>query len=52
MYDPAEASDPNRQPLIEEGIAMGVHHSTKWESVALGPEHTLVFRCIPIQAHA
>jgi hypothetical protein len=33
------------EPLIEAGVAMGVHDSDDRESVALGPDYTLGFFC-------
>jgi hypothetical protein len=40
----ADDLDKN-EVLLEAGIAMGVHASDDWESVALGPDHTLAFMC-------
>ncbi len=34
--------------LLEAGLAMGVHESDDWESVALGPDYTLGFFCRPV----
>lgn len=36
------------EELLEAGLAMGVHESDDWESVALGPDFTLGFLCQPI----
>ena len=33
------------EPLLDAGVAIGVHDSDDWESVALGPDHTLGFFC-------
>lgn len=41
-----DSEESNR--LVEAGVAMGVHDSDDWESVALGPDHTLAFFCRPI----
>lgn len=31
--------------ILEAALAMGVHDSEDWESVALGQDYTLAFRC-------
>jgi hypothetical protein len=43
-----EAGLSENTPAITAGIGMSVHASNKWESVALGSEYSLGFRCAPV----
>jgi hypothetical protein len=40
-----ETERSGREVILEAGVAMDVHDSEDWESVALGKEHTLAFLC-------
>jgi hypothetical protein len=39
------APESTGEIILEAALAMGVHNSEDWESVALGEEYTLAFRC-------
>jgi hypothetical protein len=44
-FDEPSSGDADR--VVEAAMAMGVHQSTEWESVALG-RYAFLFRCTPL----
>jgi hypothetical protein len=47
LWRETEVEGEELEQILESGLAMGVHESSEWESVSLGPEYTLAFFCHP-----